>query len=85
MWQIIRYVSGLNLKIKELISECELLWDVNLVVWLKKEKSMNWNNTCCHGLIGVGGLVKYKNQWAEIVHANLGFICVSGICWVNKK
>ena len=32
MWQIIRYVNDLNLKIKELISKHELLLDVNLVL-----------------------------------------------------
>ena len=44
---------------------------------------MNWNNTCCHGLLGAGGLLKNKNQWDE--NDDLGFICVSGICWVNKN
>ena len=44
---------------------------------------MNWNITCCHGLLGAGGLVQNKNQWAK--SANLGFISVSGICWVSKN
>ena len=41
---------------------------------------MNWNNTCCHELLGVGGIVKDKNQLDEIVHVDHGFICVSGFC-----